>query len=74
MQVFFSAGIFVGSDFILAVIFFAGIFFAGIFLPVIFSAGIFVAGIFVAGISSVSLLYDMHMTTHSSIPLFGTSL
>ena len=48
------AGIFVGSDFILAVIFFAGIFFAGIFLAVIFSAGIFVAGIFVAGISSVS--------------------
>ena len=54
LQVFFSAVIFVGSDFILAVIFFAGIFFAGIFLAVIFSAGIFVAGIFAAGISSVS--------------------
>ena len=59
MQGFFSAGIFVGSDFILAVIFFAGIFFAGIFLAVIFSAGIFVAGIFVAGISSVSPLLTL---------------
>ena len=56
MQVFFSAVIFVGRDFILAVIYFAGVFFAGIFLAVIFSAGIFVAGIFAAGISSVSLL------------------
>ena len=50
---FFSAGIFVGTDFSLALIL-AGVFFTGIFLALIFSAGISVSRIFAAGISSVS--------------------